>query len=53
MARNKSYDNSKDYIVDKDVAIPAVEEELLNFVLNMFDYKNLPDTIPSIILKSI
>ncbi len=46
MARNKSYDNSKDYIVDKDVAIPAVEEELLNFVLNMFDYKNLPDTIP-------
>lgn len=46
MARNKSYDSSKDYIVDKDVAIPAVEEELLNFVLNMFDYKNLPDTIP-------
>lgn len=46
MARNKSYDNSKNYIVDKDVAIPAVEEELLNFVLNMFDYKNLPDTIP-------
>ena len=46
MARSKSYDKSKDYIVDKDVAIPAVEEELLNFVLNMFDYKNLPDTIP-------
>ena len=46
MARNKSYDKSKDYIIDKDVAIPAVEEELLNFVLNMFEYKNLPDTIP-------
>lgn len=46
MSKRRAYDSSKNYIVDKDVALPALTDELLNFAINMFEYKNLPETIP-------
>lgn len=46
MSKSKSYDSTANYIIDKSVALPSMQDELLNYVLNMFEYKNLPDSIP-------
>ena len=51
MSKSKSYDSTANYIIDKSVALPSMQDELLNYVLNMFEYKNLPDSIPRYYLE--
>ena len=51
MSKSKSYDSTANYIIDKSVALPAMQDELLNYVINMFEYKNLPDSIPRYYLE--
>lgn len=51
MSKSKSYDSTANYIIDKSVALPSMQNELLNYVLNMFEYKNLPDSIPRYYLE--
>ena len=51
MSKSKSYDSTANYIIDKSVAVPSMQDELLNYVLNMFEYKNLPDSIPRYYLE--
>ena len=51
MSKTKSYDSTANYIIDKSVALPAMQDELLNYVINMFEYKNLPDSIPRYYLE--
>lgn len=51
MSKSKSYDSTANYIIDKSVALPSMQDELLNYVINMFEYKNLPDSIPRYYLE--
>ena len=51
MSKSKSYDSTANYIIDKSVALPSMQDELLNYAINMFEYKNLPDSIPRYYLE--
>lgn len=53
MKKYKFYDKTKDYVMNKDVAIDLHCRLLLAKTNNMFHYEGLPETIPAIQLEKI
>ena len=53
MKKYRYFDKSKDYLMDKNIAIDLHMNLMLEKTLRMFEYKGLPETIPFSQLEKI
>ena len=51
MKKNLIYDESKNYVTEKDIALDTIIKDMFNRTLSMFKWDGLPDSIPQQFLE--